>query len=805
MAEAEVERVVVAVESNIDRFLAQIRGGFRQAENAASSTASSMSETLEQSLRQGGTEAGEQFTRAIRGSAYDSEKALKAAMKAASDAARQDALRAAQAAGQSMEEAFRRARAAGEEASRQAFASFDDEAARAAHEAQQALQNGLGPQTGQGLGQGVGGGITDGVSTEMSGAGGKLTKAFKVGAAGIALAAAAIGTAAGAALVGGLQEAIEQEKSSDRVVAALGLTPDQARLAGKVAGNLYKGAYADSLDDANRSLETVLASLPKMRHATEEEVQAVTASLLDFQAIYGYSAEETMSALGVAVQSGLIDNTKKGFDFLFASMQKVSPLARDEILAAITEYSPFLKDMGYDAKTAFALLQNGAARGAYGVDKSLDAIKEFGLKVKNLDTSAKDGVKALGLDMEELAFGFGKGGDAAGDAAQKIAAALLDVEDRQKRFALAAGIIGTPFEDIGDRAAQTNFLKIIAQPEIDESQFAGAADKAGKVFNDNAATRIQEFKNTLKQNFVEFIGNEILPVIDRWSKKLMPFVDWLKEVWKEIEPDVRETGAAFSDLLEEFGRFWDKYGEDITAAIIFMIRAQLRMFRIIAVTLQVLTVIITNFTRFFSAGWERLWTGVANFFVAVWNGITGFFSSVAEGIASRFRRFVETVQGIISWFTGLPQYFFDLGRNVIQGFINGVRSLGDSIWDAVSNPFESVYDGARSFFKMASPSKLMRKEIGQNIMLGVTEGIKDYKFKPAEAMREANQALLSAAKESSNLMPSNTVTEIQEQVAGGGNSSEPIAFHFHDHKDTPEKVLEALSFLTAYRTLHAGA
>lgn len=84
-------------------------------------------------------------------------------------------------------------------------------------------------QTGQQAGQNMG----DGMASKMK------------------VAAAAIGVAAGALITKGLSDALAQSGLEGKMQASLGLSPKQAKTAGKAAGSLFSGAYGDSVEQVS--------------------------------------------------------------------------------------------------------------------------------------------------------------------------------------------------------------------------------------------------------------------------------------------------------------------------------------------------------------------------------------------------------------------------------------------------------------------------------------------------------------------------------------------------------------------------
>ncbi|MCH9275679.1 tape measure protein [Bifidobacterium amazonense] len=64
-----------------------------------------------------------------------------------------------------------------------------------------------------------------------------------------------------------------------------------------------------------------------------------------------------------------------------------------------------------------------------------------------------------------------------------------------------------------------------------------------------------------------------------------------------------------------------------------------------------------------------------------------------------------------------------LGRNIIQGIKNGLMNAGNAIKDAIVGLAKSAWSAVKSFFGIASPSKLMRDTVGVMVGRGLANGI----------------------------------------------------------------------------------
>lgn len=99
--------------------------------------------------------------------------------------------------------------------------------------------------------------------------------------------------------------------------------------------------------------------------------------------------------------------------------------------------------------------------------------------------------------------------------------------------------------------------------------------------------------------------------------------------------------------------------------------------------------------------------------------------ALVKGIASMYQNLFSAAVNIVStiWDTISSINWLDLGKNIIMGLINGIGSMAGALWNAAVNIAKSAVDAIKGFFGIASPSKLMRDEVGKFIPLGIAVGI----------------------------------------------------------------------------------
>lgn len=101
---------------------------------------------------------------------------------------------------------------------------------------------------------------------------------------------------------------------------------------------------------------------------------------------------------------------------------------------------------------------------------------------------------------------------------------------------------------------------------------------------------------------------------------------------------------------------------------------------------------------------------------------------LAEGIIGAIPKLVaqlpQIISAIINGLNALIQGIKDVGKNIVQGLWNGISSAAGWLKDKVGGWASGLINSIKSKFKIASPSKLMRDEIGVMIARGLGLGLK---------------------------------------------------------------------------------
>ncbi len=111
----------------------------------------------------------------------------------------------------------------------------------------------------------------------------------------------------------------------------------------------------------------------------------------------------------------------------------------------------------------------------------------------------------------------------------------------------------------------------------------------------------------------------------------------------------------------------------------------------------------------------------------IWGAISGAISQVAQwgrDMVSRGRQAAsDLVSTIVNTITSLPGKMASIGSDIVRGLWNGISDMVGWIGGKIQGFGEGVLSGIKNFFGIASPSKLMEKEVGKFIPPGIAVGI----------------------------------------------------------------------------------
>ncbi len=368
-------------------------------------------------------------------------------------------------------------------------------------------------------------------------------KEMAAGAAGAALAVAGIGTA-----LETIQEAISRQSQGNKLTAQLGLSPEEAEKAGKIAGDVYSNNFGESFEQVNEGVAAVVSSLGNLTDDSPAAIQKMTEAALTLSDTFGIDVAESAQSANNLIRNGLAKDGPEAFDLIAAAMQKVPVQMRDEVLPILDEYSTNLNSIGLSGPEALGLVVNAAQSGAIAMDKAGDAIKEFGIRATDIgDTGAQDAIKSLGFDSIQMSKDLLAGGDIANAAFNKIVTGLTNIQDPAQQAATSVALFGTPLEDL-DKAKIPGFLAGLKDGASSMGDFVGTTDRMSEALGQGFAPKLEQFRRQVQEKLIDGLNIAVNFINEKAIPAVKDFADTFLET--DFGSAIKDAFSGGDNLLE---------------------------------------------------------------------------------------------------------------------------------------------------------------------------------------------------------------------------------------------------------------
>lgn len=462
----------------------------------------------------------------------------------------------------------------------------------------------------------------------------------------------------------GVANAFEEAAAGKVLKSQMGLSPEESKRAGQIAGALYADGYGESVSDMSGAVGAVLSSVQGMREASVDEVTKMTGQIKTLADVFGMDVARVSQVTGQMMTTGLAKDAQHGVDLLTATLQKVPANVREEILDATDEYGPFFAQLGISGETAMTMLADASAKGMYGIDKTGDALKELTISLGSLgdDKGAQEALASLGLDWRQIQADFLAGGDTAEQAFAKVVGGLEGMQDPAAQSKAALALFKTPLEDLNTGEIPA-FIDQLANMD------GGLGDVSGKaqmLTEDMASTvsPIDQLKRSLESTASDGLEPFIQPAQD--------MATWAKENPGLVQGVVVILGALAGALTIASIAQWAMNSAMLANPVTWVILG-------IGALIGALVLLVTN--------WDKVVAFLKNTFGPMLSNVQGWFGDVG-------RKAGELWQGLKDGAGAMGRVVGDAFNSLKDKAMTPVRWIGNN----VINPLLSGIEKVAGFF-----------------------------------------------------------------------------------------------------------
>lgn len=214
-----------------------------------------------------------------------------------------------------------------------------------------------------------------------------------------------------------------------------------------------------------------------------------------------------------------------------------------------------------------------------------------------------------------------------------------------------------------------------------------------------------------------------------WSQHGTQIMNFASIAWRGIWTTISTIASVLwqivSTCLSVMASFWSQHGSQIMS--------------IVSTAFSTISAIVGNVLEFMSGLFQAVMpivSGVTEIAFAliktavevgghVIQGVVQVVSNLFHGewaaaFDAAYQTAVDIWNMITSTFEGID--LFQIGKDIINGLINGISSMASAAWDAVGNIASGIKDAVTGFFDIRSPSRLMFEQ-GAFVTEGFSLGI----------------------------------------------------------------------------------
>ena len=414
------------------------------------------------------------------------------------------------------------------------------------------------------------------------------------------------------------------------------------------------------------------------------EIKKITESALTLSDAFGYDVTRSAQAAQQMIRNGLVRTSEEAFDVIAYGAQNGIDKSED-LLDTFNEYSVQFRALGINAQQALGLMGQGLRGGARDADTVADALKEFAIRAVDGSKASAKAYQALGLDSQKMTAQMAKGGTSASAGLQLVLTRLRSMKDPVARNAAAVGLFGTKAEDLKKSLFGLNLNT--ATQGMDK--LSGSAKRAGDAMYNNAGAKLEAFKRSLIQGFVNIVGGMVIPALSAMIGWLTAAGGWFQKNAAWLTPLVVGLGTFAAVILTVVlaQKVWIASTAAVRGAWLALNAS------IIASPIGLIIAGILALVAVLVYLWVKC-AGFRNFWIAVWNGIKGAAGAVGRWFAGPFASFFVRAYSAIKSGTSAAVNWVRSKWNAFLGALTNVKNRVGSIFSAIGKFIAGAFSRA---------------------------------------------------------------------------------------------------------------
>ena len=534
------------------------------------------------------------------------------------------------------------------------------------------------------------------VSSASTGISGKInaigTATTKVGSAMLPMSSGII--AMGTACV---NTADDIDSAVNTYITSTGSATKEAGKFEDVMKSIYKNNYGESFEDIAQSMATVKQGIDGI---TDDNIQKVTESAITMRDTFGMDVNESVRAVNTLMQNFGI-TADEAFNLVAQGAQNGLDYS-GEFLDSIDEYSVQFAKVGLDAEDMFSIFVSGAENGAFNLDKIGDAVKELSIRAIDCSDTTVKGFTDIGLNADEMAQKFAKGGDSASEAFDEVITGLAGIKDPVKQNAAGVALFGTMWEDLG-----ADVVTSLSTANKSISQTTDTMEEMKKIKYDDLKNQLAGIGRTVTTDIIVPLGERLLPVIESVVGKVAEWVSAFGELSPVMQDIVIAVGgvvAGVGPLLIVIGKVASGVGSIIsvgTTVVGFItgtvVPALSSFFAFIMANpiVLVITAIVAAIALLI-ANWEAVKEVAINVWNAICDTVTTIGNAIKDFLTTAWDTIKTTITNVLDNIKTTMSNVWNAIKTTISTVVNAIKTTISNVWNAIKTTIKTVVDAIKT-------------------------------------------------------------------------------------------------------------
>ena len=481
--------------------------------------------------------------------------------------------------------------------------------------------------------------------------------------------------------------------------------------------------YNAEIEQLNTSFEVMTGSAEKAAEITErlKEMGASTpfetkdlAEVTQLLMNYGIEADtaiERMSMLG-DISQGSADKMQR-IAMAYGQMSSAGKVQLEDIKQMIEAGFNPLSEISQSTGESMASLYDRISDGTLSIEEITASMERSTSAGGKYFKSMEKQSKTLNGQISTLKDNFSSlAGTLANDVSGKLSTSILPeinqlIQDMESAF--NEGGIPAMIEVMSNGITEM-LVKLVEQlPQFIETG-AQIIQSMINGISANKETLVNSIINAISE--LLYAGIDMLPqLLELGIEIILQLILGLAQKAPELVPEIVN---AIIMMLQTFNEHFDDFLMAGAQLILGLIQGLINS---IPTILENLPTILLAILNFFTAS-KMLSAGLAL--------IKGLGNGLINGIPELLKNIPKIITSMINSLKSGVSSFSDIGKNLVQGLWNGIKSAKDWVLNKIKSFGNSILDGIKGIFGIHSPSKVLF-EIGGYLDEGFINGVDSMK------------------------------------------------------------------------------